>query len=55
LALSASNSSCIAARQFGSESAARTEVGTGEMDEELVMAYFGFGLNTPARPRVTMG
>ena len=55
LASSASNSACMAVRQFGSFRASRAEVGIGDSSEVVaVMAYFGFGLNTPALPRVVM-
>jgi len=51
----ASNSSCIAARQFGSRSAARTEVGTGDSCcSDALRAYLGFGLTTPARAQVSI-
>jgi hypothetical protein len=55
----ASNSSCIAARQLGSLSVARTDVGTGDIagagEDVPVSAYRGFGLNTLARALVIIG
>ena len=54
-AWSASNSSCIAARQLGSRSAARTDDGMGDVAADSVCSvYLGLGLNTPACARVTI-
>jgi hypothetical protein len=55
LARRASYSTCMAATQFGSLRAARTDVGTGEIGAVVAIAYLGFGLMTPALARVTMG
>jgi hypothetical protein len=51
--------SIIAARQFGSVSAARADLGIGEMDasgfEAAARAYRGLGLTMPALRRVCIG
>ena len=54
-AWSMSNSSCIAARQLGSCSAAWTDEGMGDVAVDSVgSAYLGLGLNTLACARVTI-
>jgi hypothetical protein len=46
----------MAARQFGSWSAACTDFGIGETDDVVTaLAYRGFGLNVPNRERVVIG
>lgn len=50
----------MAACQFGFFNAARAEVGIGEIEAgagtvSVAKGYRGFGLNTTARDRVTMG